>query len=214
MKNHLLNHSIDASIVADIIDASYQFPDFDLVQLRDALSTGQLMAKLWIEDEILDILPEDDIKILIVGGWIGTLSRILLSFLEKYYSHSRYHVTTLDIDQISAKMAQIVNKRFPISFTSLTQNMYTLTVEDYDNYNVIINTSCEHILHVQRWSDVIPPGKIIVAQSNDFFSCPQHVNCVHAVQELREQLNLSTVLYEGSKELEGMYTRFMVIGVK
>lgn len=214
MKNYLHNHSIDSSIVADIIDSSYQFPDFDLKQLRDSLSTGQLMGKLWLEDEILDILPEDNINILIVGGWIGTLSRILFSSLEKYYPNIPYRITSLDIDPVSTKMAEIINKRFSTLFTAWEENMYFLEPEDYEHYNVVINTSCEHILHILRWSDKIPRGKLVVAQSNDFFKCPQHVNCVTSVQELKDQLNLSEVWYSGSKELEGMYTRFMVIGVK
>jgi hypothetical protein len=213
MLSLLYKSSIDALFVTDVVDASYSDNTFDLTQLRDALSTGQLASKLWILHEIEDCLP-DNPHVLIVGGWIGTLSRLFLGHFEKYHSHERYSVTSLDVDPISTKMAQVVNTRFPVSFTTITKDMYDVTPEEYQNYDIVINTSCEHIEDVRKWSDGIPEGMVVIAQSNNFFKHPQHVNCVNSEKELEEQLNLRHVHYKGSKVLTGTYTRFMVIGLK
>lgn len=213
MLNLLYGTSIDALVVTDIVDATYCDKTFDLTQLRDALSTGQLASKLWILNEIEDCLP-DNPHILIVGGWIGTLSRLFLSYFEKYHSYEKYFITSLDIDPVSTGMATVVNMRFPVSFTAITKDMYNVTPEEYQNYNVVINTSCEHIQDVRKWSDGIPEGTIIVAQSNNFIEHPQHINCVNSENELEDQLNLRHIYYKGSKVLTGTYTRFMVIGLK
>jgi hypothetical protein len=213
MLNLIRGTLIDALVVTDIVDATYCDKTFDLTQLRDALSTGQLASKLGILNEIEDCLP-DNPHILIVGGWIGTLSRLFLSYFEKYHSYEKYFITSLDIDPVSTRMATVVNMRFPVSFTAITKDMYNVTPEEYQNYNVVINTSCEHIQDVRKWSDGIPEGTIIVAQSNNFIEHPQHINCVNSENELEDQLNLRHIYYKGSKVLTGTYTRFMVIGLK
>lgn len=218
MRDYVKGLPIDAAIITDIVDATYQFiPDFDLTQLRDALSTGQLASKLWVEDQLLDFSDADIRNILVVGGWIGTLPRILLSSMEKFFTKTSFdkcHITSIDIDPLATAVASVVNKRYSTMFTAVTLDMFDLEAKDYAPFNVIINTSCEHVVNLTAWSDRIPKDKIVVAQSNDFFDCPQHVNCVRSVKELKDQLNLSHIEYLGSKTLEGMYTRFMVIGIK
>lgn len=218
MKQYVVGKSINASVITDIINATYQ-GDCDLAQFRDALSLGQVASKLWLDDEVFQFLPEGDLSILVVGGWIGSLSRILLQSLAEFRYEDMFHITSLDIDPEATRLARIVNERFTRPpntgvFEAITRNMYDLKPEDYERFNVVINTSCEHILNVQKWSDVIPTGTLVVGQSNDFFKCPQHCNCVRSEKELEDQLNLSKVLFSDRMILDGMYTRFMVIGVK
>lgn len=198
----------DAEMLCDVIDATYQFPDYDITQFRDALSTGQIGSKLWLASELFRQFPEISQSILVVGGWIGTLSLILFKFKRDLY------ITSLDIDARMQRISATVNRRNKDRFVGHFGNMLNLVPNDYLEFDTVINTSCEHIEDVRTWSDNIPCGKIVVAQSNDFFDCPQHVNCVNSVEELKDQLNLTEVLYKGSKVLPGTYTRFMVIGIK
>lgn len=203
--------AINARILTDIVDATYQFPDFDLKQLRDALSTGQIGSKLWLLNEFEKvrehyyIKPWGKINILIVGGWIGTLSRILFENMIDI------NITSIDIDDQATQMARAVHQGNE-KFTAITRDMFDFDSEDYEDYDVIINTSCEHVHNLEDWVDKIPPHKIVIAQSNNFFACPQHVNCVASMLAFEKQLNLRDTHFSGELELPGTYTRYMVIG--
>ena len=51
----------------------------------------------------------------------------------------------------------------------------------------------------------------MVLQSNDYFSCDEHVNCVTTLQAFEQQAPLSETLFSGQLKLK-KYTRFMQIG--
>jgi len=52
-----------------------------------------------------------------------------------------------------------------------------------------------------------------VLQSNDYFACAEHVNCVSDLAEFRVRAPLSDVLFAGERRMR-RYTRFMLIGRK
>lgn len=205
MRKIISTHRIGASALCNIIDAMYGHPDFDLKQLRDALSTGQIGSKLWLIDELLKLDCPDEPKILIVGGWIGTLARLIFEKIDA-------QIVSIDIDDQATQIAKDVNRSFP--FLAKTQDMYDLLPSDYSEFDIVINTSCEHIENVTAWSNFIPLDKIVIAQSNDFIQCKEHINCVKSEEELIQQLSLREIFFAGKLTLPGMYTRFMVIGKK
>lgn len=196
---------VDAEVLTDITDAAYTFPEFDLAALRDALSTGQIGSKIWLADKMKDLVDQDAI-VLVVGGWIGTLSRIIFKNADVRF------IMSLDIDELSNKMASQINHKFNQSFSTVTRDMYDVTPAEYAEFDVVINTSCEHIDNLGVWTSLLKPGTLLFAQSNDFFSCPQHVNCVNSVDEFENQLGLSEVIYKGELQFPGVYNRFMIIG--
>ena len=61
------------------------------------------------------------------------------------------------------------------------------------------------------WFNLIPTGKLVALQSNNYFEIDDHVNCVNSLDELKHQAPLSNIIYEGELELE-KYTRYMLIG--
>ena len=63
------------------------------------------------------------------------------------------------------------------------------------------------------WYDGVPPGTLQVHQSNDYFDCPEHVNCVADLEAFKADLPMGEVLYQGSMARK-RYTRFMLIGRK
>lgn len=199
------NSLINAAIVTDIAGATYAIRDFDLAQLRDALSMGQIGSKLWLVEELLNLNIQNP-RILIVGGWIGSLSRIIFEHIPTAT------ITSVDIDEKSNVVAKYVNNAFSSRFKALTLDMYDIDSSFYSQFDIIINTSCEHIPDIQRWMSKIQNDKIVIVQSNNFFACDQHINCVSSVDEFKTQVDFDDILYEGELEFINVYTRYMLIG--
>ena len=82
--------------------------------------------------------------------------------------------------------------------------------------DTIINTSCEHIANFSDWYSMIPKGKLVILQSNNFTDLQEHVNCSSSLKEFSESIHMSETLYEGELDLtdQGGYIRFMKIGIK
>ena len=79
--------------------------------------------------------------------------------------------------------------------------------------DLVINTSCEHIADLRGWLDLLPVGMPVVLQSNDYFSDPEHINCVRSLEEFEIQANLSKVAFHGTLGMT-KYSRFMLIGYR
>jgi len=207
--------SIDISILADIADACYTEPKIKLEAVRDAMSKGQLDSKLWLIHHLMQSTDKDNLNILIVGGWIGLLSKLMFGL-----SHSKNRInsiTSLDIDPQCESFANALhfrengwgkNKK---RFNAITDDMYSFDYSSID-FDVVINTSCEHIPNIQEWLDKIPNGKMVVLQSNNF-RIPEHINCVDSIDEFKNKIKLFKIFY--SMQLKfNMYTRYMIIGEK
>ena len=81
-----------------------------------------------------------------------------------------------------------------------------------DSPDTIINTSCEHIADFDKWFQN-PYGKLIILQSNNYYSVEEHVNCVKDGLDFEQMATFSEVYFAGELPLE-KYTRFMRIGRK
>jgi hypothetical protein len=177
-------------------------------ELRDAISDGQLLSKNWlievmsslINDGKLEATKDKPLKIAILGGWIGTLALMINAW------ELPVKITSVDLDERSNRIAEKLNYDF--DFTTMTMNMYDLNYSDFD---VIINTSSEHIPDIPKWRSQIPAGKIIMVQNNDFDDGDGHVSTVKNSTTLRRILKLDEVLYEGTRAFP-QYSRFMLIG--
>jgi len=87
----------------------------------------------------------------------------------------------------------------------------TLGWKKIGNIDIVINTSCEHM--DDKWFRDLPDKSIVCLQTNDYFSNPQHMNCVNSVNEAQQLYPMKKVIYSGSLSTE-LYTRFMLIGIK
>lgn len=83
----------------------------------------------------------------------------------------------------------------------------------YSAPNLVINTSCEHMTPSERWYDLIPSGMLQAYQTNDYFSCDEHVNCVETLEAFKDQIPMQKILFAGTLERR-RYSRFMLIGRK
>lgn len=217
----------DDEFYRDILDglALYTGSDFqrdvlaalsqhDQPALGAALNRNQIASKMWLADALHDTVGPSLGRVRILGGWFGVLAAVLL--------HDRRFtiggIESIDIDPACAPVALAVNATHARTgrFTARTGDMleidYRVSAADAgESPNIVVNTSCEHLVAFDRWLARIPPGQWLVLQSNDYFACPEHVNCVPSLAAFRAQAPLSEVAFAGERRMR-RYTRFMLIG--
>lgn len=209
--------------VADFFKRLKNLAAEDRPIVLEALASGQVASKIWLIEELQRHVRLDQQTLFVLGGWVGLLPLALLWTRPELKA-----VRTIDIDPKATTLALHLNKWSYLNsknFLAATADMYELDYRELSFHphdwqqgtretpDILINTSCEHLTDFKRWLTAIPAGKTLVLQSNDFFSCAGHVNCVASLQEFREQAALSEVLYAGELKLPD-YTRFMLIGIK
>jgi hypothetical protein len=180
-----------------------------ITELRDAISDGQMLSKNWLIEELKKIIdagqdggPEKgDLRVAILGGWIGTLALLMFAY------ELPVAVYSFDLDDRANAIANTLNYDQP--FKAVKADMYDV---DYNQYDVIINTASEHIPDIPAWRAKLPRGKLVIVQNNDYLEGEGHVSTVENSHELSKQLDLSKVLYEGTRKFP-MYSRFMLIGL-
>ena len=193
----------------------------------DALSWGQLKSKRWLVDELTKCNVELR-TVFILGGWYGTLASML--FNSDMVIH---YIRSFDLDENCQPIADKVNNTQVQNnwrFKAITEDMFNINYDAHtwstwstknnrnsfpitDRPDTIINTSCEHINDFDNWYDMIPKGKLLILQNNNYFDLPEHVNCVDSLNTFAKQTPMYEVLFEGTLELT-KYKRYMKIGYR
>lgn len=193
---------IDSEFIIQYTNALYSTateyaPRYD--EFRDMFSAGQIQSKEWLINELKKFILNFN-SIAIAGAWFGTLG---LMINTKFPDIS---INMIDIDPRCEKFVQnIIYNKPTIKYITQDMDRYQYT-ED-----IIINTSCEHIVDLKEWISIIPKDKIVILQSNNYKLGNGHINCVDNEDELCYKSNLSSILYKGTLEMP-MYSRFMIIG--
>lgn len=177
----------------------------DPQRVLDAFWAGQIKSKEWLIDNLRPYITKD-VTIDIHGGWVGVLASMLFQ--------SGLPITkirSIDIDHHVQDTANMMNKGEEISgkFTALLANMCDIR----SDYDVIINTSCEHISQQQydSWLEKQSQTSIIVVQSNNY-AIDEHIRISSSLEEFKEQSHID-IVWAGELELP-LYTRYMIIGTK
>jgi len=174
-------------------------------RLGHASTKSQLQSKLWIVNELirLDLKPN---KVAILGGWYANyITTLLIEELKTSEVHN------YEIDKDALEVSQKFNKRYENKFKTIQKNVMIEPIKEY--YDMIINSSCEHMFPMFKFKEINPAlNPIYVLQSTSDSSYQDHINCVKSPDELIEQIKLETILYKGSLLLSNGMTRFMVIG--
>ena len=179
-----------------------------------ALNKNQMASKLWLAQSLLAAAGPRLGSVLVLGGWFGALGAVLLH--DRRFAIER--LVSVDIDPRCAPVAETLNATHVRAgrFAARTADMLAL---DYagaagdGHADLVVNTSCEHLAQFDRWYARIPAGQLLVLQSNDYFACDQHVNCVPDLAAFRRQAPLRDVLFAGERAMR-RYVRFMLIGRK
>lgn len=169
---------------------------------------GQIKSKLWLIHTLMAYSIKTN-NIVIHGGWNGVLASLFFQSDLKIDN-----IVSIDIDINCEEVANTINKIEEIEgrFKAITCNMIDYKYEFIPN--VIINTSCEHIIQedYDLWLDNIPNDSVIILQSNDYFSLDEHIRCAKDLEEFKNQSKIK-VLQELVLKLPN-YNRFMLIGYK
>ena len=184
--------------------------------LAEALNKNQIASKLWLADALFDAVGAGVGSVLVLGGWLGVLPAILLHDARFNIAH----VTSLDIDPRCEPVALALNDTHVRSgkFAAVTADMLEVdyargTSAADEAPKLIVNTSCEHIEAFDRWYRRIPDRQLLALQTNDYFACSEHVNCVPDLASFQRQAPMRDVLFAGERALR-RYVRFMLIGRK
>lgn len=206
-KNHPMKQEFFFTTrIAGVLYDKFTEQHLSMNELRDALSDGQLYSKTWLVEELSnriksgEIEPKEKYKVAVLGGWIGLLSLMMFTW------ELPVSVVSVDVDLRVNTIAEKINWGF--DFKTVTKDMNTV---DYSDFDIIINTSSEHIPDISAWRSTIPSGKVVIVQNNDFEEGDGHVSTVSNTNQLRNKLQLSQVLYEGTRAFP-QYSRFMIIG--
>lgn len=218
---------LEGLVNTQFVAAFKNFVVNDISINSDCFSRGQLQSKLWLVNE-LKKQNVDLGTVFICAGWYGTLATMLF---ESGLNVDK--IRSFDIDETCVEIAETFNKPWfteEWKFKSITQDIMDI---DYNNHtwkcwstknnrmsypitdtpNTIINTSCEHIKNFTQWYNMIPNGKLVILQSNDYFGHDEHVNCCIDLDDFNRQTPMREVIFKDTLDLE-KYKRFMKIGYK
>lgn len=207
----------ESRLITDIRNTALQFP---FSELGNALNRRQTASKLWLLDNLFENHGGELGEVHVLGGWYGVLGALILH--DPRFTSVR--ITNIDIDPSCAPIAESLNA---VNFERGLFGTATADILDirYDGTkasigdtalptpDILINTSCEHLEDFATWFDGLPTGLLLVLQSNDYVSEPEHVNCVEDVDAFKAQAPLADILFAGSLEFD-KYDRFMLIGRK
>lgn len=166
-----------------------------LPEIRDMLRLKQIKGKAWFLSHFIE--ESRSKNILIIGGWLGFTSFVL-------YKLGFTHITEIDLDPRSAVIATHAN-RFNKNFKHAVIDVNQFSLEGYD---IVINTSCEHISQAD-WFNRLPIQTKIYLQSTDLIS-DDHTNICETVEQMAEKYPTDPE-YCGELNLD-QYSRFMLIG--
>lgn len=177
-------------------------------RLLDSSTASQVQSKIWLANE----LQKQNLKfknVCLIGGWFA---QFITPLMFDNFDINLVHNYEIDIDakQISYKF----NRRYKENnrYKAINKNLLLHPLKE--EYDLIINTSCEHMYPMKKFRELNPNLKAwFVLQSTNEDKFDDHINCVNNTKELAEQGELKQVLYEGQLTLDNGMTRFMVIGI-
>ncbi len=223
----LLSHSVEDPYIQNAARWSIKWHRF--INLDDHFSRGQMNSKLWLVEEMKKVLDQRHQQgytvenIIQYGGWYATVAYFILQdprikqyisldtdkecvgiadyFNEHDYNNQwRFKAVVQDVDKINWQ-----DRTFELHTQNRTKEKIKMRVGP----NLIINTSCEHM--TEDWFYNLPKDMLVCLQTNNYFSRPEHINCVNGINEALEKYKFSNVYYSGERDME-LYTRFMIIG--
>ena len=182
-------------------------------RLLDASTQSQMESKLWLATELININIKPK-NVALLGGWFAHIITSLL--IDELNVNS---VTNFEIDDDAHFISFKFNRRYKETekYRSIRRNIMIDSlsgVKPYKKWDLIINTSCEHMFPMWKFRELNPQLKSswYVLQSTDNNQYDDHINCVKSSEELADQAQLVDILYSGSKILSNGMKRFMVIG--
>jgi hypothetical protein len=178
----------------------------------NAFSHGQIQSKIWLCENLEPHLPPYA-QVAIIGSWYNTLGFIMLARDEKKYNM----IMGVDKDQSSIDVANKLTDGWALGMDFKARNTCS-EIEKYDfrSYNVVVNTSCEHMS--TDWFTKVNPYQLVCIQSSDMVTDDPGWNITNSnssLEEFKKKYPMSQILFEGEKLFDYghlVYNRLMLIG--
>jgi hypothetical protein len=195
-------------------------PEEDLYRSYDimnAINDAQMASKQWLVDNLLPFLDKEytyfDVRdILVLGAWYGVTGLLLREHLDP-----EVKIWNVDSDPKCMDYSHLLKKDVPYAENniSITADAAEYFFDNADAYQVIINTSCEHMDQedINLMLSMKNPETVVCLQSNNFHKEPEHINTYNSVEEFVNSLKLVKVLWSGKIKPSDDYERYMVIGL-
>lgn len=221
----LINRYVDDGFLLDTYNWFTKWED--RADLNDHFSRGQIKSKLWLMEELRNVVSGNELgTVVLYGGWYATIAH----FFFKFFSPSKLY--SIDLDPTTVDVADSFNirqgeqnnwqfKAFAYDVNDIVYNDKKFIIPADKNKvgqtqltikpTVVVNTSCEHMN--DDWFYNLPDEQFVVLQTNNYFSNEQHTNCVGGINEALAKYKFSEVYFSGELDTQ-LYHRFMIIGRK
>ncbi len=201
--------------IGDIYIESKYNKDVDLYRSFDvinSLNETQLKGKQWLVDTLVPFLSEDLKNIIILGSWYGLNGMLLRQKID-----NDIKIWNVDSDPLCKKYSKKLqgnNNDYKHNY-SITDDALDYFFTRATWYELIINTSCEHMEpeDIRLIVGAKPKDTMICFQSNNYHSVQSHINTHVSIDSFVESLNLAVVLWKGEMQVNDECTRYMVIGL-
>lgn len=205
-------YRIALDCILDIYNRSKSDPDtVDFFRIHDIINSvndNQFANKQWLVDSLKPHL-KSNMRILVAGSWYGLIARMLNEI-----NIDGLLIDLVDIDHNCLHYSKFFNPEdiFP-NVKSIEADAIDFFIERKHRYDIVINTSCEHmeIKDIQLMVGLKKPECIFVGQSNNYEEIDSHINTSNSLKEFQSYLNLNDVLMADTLSLK-KYDRYMVIG--
>lgn len=178
-------------------------------RIKHASTISQSQSKLWLSEELSKLNVKKD-EVALLGGWFAHIITPLLLDDNRCGK-----VVNFEIDRDAKDISYKFNNRYNQTnrYSAIEKNIMFDKLPSKFNFDLIINTSCEHMFNMSKFRELnnnINPIYILQSTDNDEYD--DHINCVKNENELAEQADIKEIYFKGSKLLDNGMIRFMVIG--
>ena len=216
------NQSVDYTTIDNVMQTIHEHVDRK-DDILDSFSSNQCRSKSALLNAVdkLDILDANS-TVVIWGGWYG-------SILIPHLANKVKKIINIDLDDEATK----ISKKFFSNFENvdyICDDIFKKYRDVYLDTNLIINTSCEHMLPMKEWkwfgagamskdtnteifrNPKLPDDCYFAFQSNNMFDIEGHINCVNSLEEFKDQLPERAKVLHEEKIVDTRGTRYMLVG--
>lgn len=179
-----------------------------------AFSHGQVISKQWLCEIAEPIIREKyskPVKIAILGGWYGVLGFMLFTRNNIQIDS----ISSYDIDDKACTIADKVNNAWLFEkwrFKSVVSDVNDI---DLSKYDVVINSSSEHIID-RQWFERITTQLLIIQGTDQIHDDNDPHEYVFSTDQLLKHYPIRS-LFTGTKNFvypDKEFNRYMIVGFK
>jgi len=217
------NQSVDYTTIDNVMQTIHEHVDRK-DDILDSFSSNQCRSKSALLNAVdkLDILDANS-TVVIWGGWYG-------SILIPHLTNKVKKIINIDLDDEATKISKKIFENFN-NVDYICDDVFKTYRDVYLDTNLIINTSCEHMLPMKEWlwfqkgalstdsqykhkfgSPKLSDNCYFAFQSNNMFDIEGHINCVNSLEEFKDQLPERAKLLHEEKIVDTRGTRYMLVG--